>query len=55
VKDVKVEPAPRQSDYRRSLHNQWGLSLYIESEHASEQHTVMVDFGYTPRSAQQQH
>jgi 7,8-dihydropterin-6-yl-methyl-4-(beta-D-ribofuranosyl)aminobenzene 5'-phosphate synthase len=41
VKNVKVEPAPRQSDYRRALHNQWGLSLYIESQRASEQHTVM--------------
>src|SRR5258708_32904508 len=50
VKDVKVEPAPRQSDYRRALHNQWGLSLYIESQRASEQHTVMVDFGYTPEA-----
>src|SRR5258708_2329105 len=50
VKNVKVEPAPRQSDYRRSLHNQWGLSLYIESQRASEQHTVMVDFGYTPEA-----
>ena len=50
VKDVKIEPAPRQSDYRRALHNQWGLSLYIESQRASEQHTVMVDFGYTPEA-----
>ena len=48
VKDVKVEPAARPSDYRRALHNQWGLSLYVESQRASEQHTVMVDFGYTP-------
>lgn len=50
VKDVKVETAPRQSDYRRSLHNQWGLSLYIESQRADEQHTVMLDFGYTPEA-----
>jgi 7,8-dihydropterin-6-yl-methyl-4-(beta-D-ribofuranosyl)aminobenzene 5'-phosphate synthase len=50
VKDVKIEPAPRQSDYRRSLHNQWGLSLYVESQQGSEQHTVMVDFGYTPEA-----
>ncbi len=48
VKDVKVEPAARPSDYRRALHNQWGLSLYVELQRASEQHTVMVDFGYTP-------
>ncbi len=29
VKGVKVEPAPR-TDYRRALHNQWGLSLLLE-------------------------
>src|SRR5665647_2266973 len=28
--NIKVEPAPRQSDYRRTLHNQWGLSLLLE-------------------------
>src|SRR5258708_754924 len=50
VKGVKVEPAPRISDYRRALHNQWGLSLYLESQRASEQHTVLLDFGYTPEA-----
>jgi len=49
VKGVKVEPAPR-SDYRRALHNQWGLSLLVESQKATEQHTVMLDFGYTPEA-----
>src|SRR5690349_20603913 len=44
VKGVKVEPAPR-IDYRRALHNQWGLSLLLESHRADEQHTVMLDFG----------
>ena len=46
VKGIKIEPPPR-ADYRRTLHNQWGLSLYLESQRASEQHTVMLDFGYT--------
>ena len=46
--NIKVEPAPRQSDYRRTLHNQWGLSLLLESKSGADQHTVMVDFGYTP-------
>ncbi|MPZ58770.1 MAG: MBL fold metallo-hydrolase [Rhizobiales bacterium] len=50
VKSVKIEPAPRQSDYRRALHNQWGLSLLLESRRAAEQHTVMLDFGYTPEA-----
>jgi 7,8-dihydropterin-6-yl-methyl-4-(beta-D-ribofuranosyl)aminobenzene 5'-phosphate synthase len=49
VKGVRIEPAPR-SDYRRALHNQWGLSLLLESQRESEHHTVMLDFGYTPEA-----
>src|SRR5262249_37291871 len=48
VKGVKIEPPPRAVDYRRSLHSQWGLSLFVESQRASEQRTVMLDFGYPP-------
>jgi 7,8-dihydropterin-6-yl-methyl-4-(beta-D-ribofuranosyl)aminobenzene 5'-phosphate synthase len=50
VKNVKIEPAPRATDYRRALHNQWGLSLLIETRRAAEQHTAMLDFGYTPEA-----
>jgi 7,8-dihydropterin-6-yl-methyl-4-(beta-D-ribofuranosyl)aminobenzene 5'-phosphate synthase len=50
VNGVSVEPAPRRQDYRRSLHNQWGLSLFLESQRASEQRNVMLDFGYTPEA-----
>ena len=46
VQKVKVEPAPR-ADYRKPLHNQWGLSLLLESQQAAEQRTVLLDFGYT--------
>jgi len=45
--NIKIEPAPRQTDFRRALHNQWGLSLLLDSKSGSEQHTVMLDFGYT--------
>jgi 7,8-dihydropterin-6-yl-methyl-4-(beta-D-ribofuranosyl)aminobenzene 5'-phosphate synthase len=48
VKGVKIERPPRIADYRRALHNEWGLSLLLESQRASEQHTAMLDFGYTP-------
>jgi 7,8-dihydropterin-6-yl-methyl-4-(beta-D-ribofuranosyl)aminobenzene 5'-phosphate synthase len=42
-------PGPgRGSDYRKVLHNQWGLSLYLESQQGSEQRTVLLDFGYSP-------
>jgi 7,8-dihydropterin-6-yl-methyl-4-(beta-D-ribofuranosyl)aminobenzene 5'-phosphate synthase len=44
---VKLEPQPRFKDNRRVLHNQWGLSLFCESQRASEQRTIMLDFGYT--------
>lgn len=50
VNGVSVEPAPRGRDYRRSLHNQWGLSLFLESQRAGEQRNVMLDFGYTPEA-----
>lgn len=48
INNIKVEPAPRQTDYRRALHNQWGLSLLLDSKNGAEEHTIMVDFGYTP-------
>src|SRR5215475_3341304 len=47
---AKIEPPPRAPDYRRTLHNQWGLSLYIESSAGNAQRTIMVDFGYTPEA-----
>jgi len=37
-------------DYRRTLHNQWGLSLYLQSQRGNEQRTIMLDFGYTPEA-----
>jgi 7,8-dihydropterin-6-yl-methyl-4-(beta-D-ribofuranosyl)aminobenzene 5'-phosphate synthase len=48
VKGVKIERPPREADYRRAIHNEWGLSLVLESQRAAEQRTVMLDFGYTP-------
>jgi 7,8-dihydropterin-6-yl-methyl-4-(beta-D-ribofuranosyl)aminobenzene 5'-phosphate synthase len=50
VNGVSVEPAPRRNDYRRALHNQWGLSLFLESQRGDEQRNVMLDFGYTPEA-----
>ncbi len=44
---VKIERPPREADYRRAIHNEWGLSLWLESQRAAEQRTVMLDFGYT--------
>jgi 7,8-dihydropterin-6-yl-methyl-4-(beta-D-ribofuranosyl)aminobenzene 5'-phosphate synthase len=39
--------AGRSPDARNVLHNQWGLSLFLESQREQEQRTVMLDFGYT--------
>ena len=50
VGNVSIEPPPRQQDYRRALHNQWGLSLYIQSQRSNELRTIMLDFGYTPEA-----
>ena len=47
---LPVEPPPPPKDYRRPLHNQWGLSLYIQSQRGNEQRTIMLDFGYTPEA-----
>ena len=48
VRGVTVAPAPRAADFRRTLHNEWGLSLWLESQRGGEQRTLMLDYGYTP-------
>ena len=45
---VTIEPAPRPADFRRTLHNEWGLSLWLESQRASDARTILLDTGYTP-------
>ena len=47
VNGVQVERAPRGSDFRRILHNQWGLSLLLQSQQGDEARTLLLDFGYT--------
>ena len=42
--------AGRGRDFRQVLHNQWGLSLYVESQRAAEQRTIFLDFGYSPEA-----
>ena len=45
---VSITPLPRTADYRRALHNEWGLSLWLEPERAGQRKTLMLDYGYTP-------
>ncbi|MEA1834936.1 MBL fold metallo-hydrolase [Methylobacterium durans] len=40
----------RGSDYRKVLHNQWGLSLFLESQRGDEARTILLDFGYSPEA-----
>ena len=45
---VHEGPGPgRSADARNVLHNQWGLSLFLESQREQEQRTILLDFGYT--------
>lgn len=41
--------APRTPP-RRTLQNEWGLSLHLESARGAETRQVLVDFGYTPEA-----
>jgi 7,8-dihydropterin-6-yl-methyl-4-(beta-D-ribofuranosyl)aminobenzene 5'-phosphate synthase len=34
-------------DYRRTLHNEWGLALSLESQAGTESSNLLLDFGYT--------
>jgi 7,8-dihydropterin-6-yl-methyl-4-(beta-D-ribofuranosyl)aminobenzene 5'-phosphate synthase len=50
IKDIAIERASRTAEWRRTLHNQWGLSLLMESSRGAESRTVLLDFGYTPEA-----
>jgi 7,8-dihydropterin-6-yl-methyl-4-(beta-D-ribofuranosyl)aminobenzene 5'-phosphate synthase len=49
VKGVVHEgPGPgRSADARNVFHNQWGLSLFLETQRAQETRALLLDFGYT--------
>jgi 7,8-dihydropterin-6-yl-methyl-4-(beta-D-ribofuranosyl)aminobenzene 5'-phosphate synthase len=38
------------TDMRKTLHNEWGLSLALESRIGAETRYVLLDFGYTPNA-----
>ncbi len=41
-------PGPgRSADVKNVFHNQWGLSLFLETQRETEQRTILLDFGYT--------
>ena len=49
-KAVKVKRTPGFEDYRKTLHNQWGLSLALESGAGATRRQVLLDFGYQPET-----
>jgi len=38
------------TDMRKTLHNEWGLSLALESRSGPETRNFLLDFGYTPNA-----
>lgn len=38
------------TDVRKTLHNEWGLALNLESRMGGEARHMMLDFGYTPNA-----
>ncbi|MFO1327943.1 MAG: MBL fold metallo-hydrolase [Rubrivivax sp.] len=50
LRDLRIERYAfglRKDAPPRTLANEWGLSLYLESQRAAEQRRVLIDFGYT--------
>ncbi|QCI65767.1 MBL fold metallo-hydrolase [Phreatobacter stygius] len=47
VNGVSIRAAARPSNWRRTLHNEWGLSLWLESQVQGAARTIMLDYAYT--------
>jgi len=47
VNGVTIQPPARATDFRRALHNEWGLSLWLESQRANEERSMLLDYGYS--------
>ena len=47
---VKRTPFISRENYRKALHNEWGLALALESRIGADTRNLMLDFGYTPEA-----
>jgi len=47
---VKRTPFISREDYRKALHNEWGLALALESRQGAESKQLLLDAGYTPEA-----
>ena len=52
VGDVTVQrySRPPSQDLPRTLQNEWGLSLHLESARGSDSRQFLIDFGFTPET-----
>jgi 7,8-dihydropterin-6-yl-methyl-4-(beta-D-ribofuranosyl)aminobenzene 5'-phosphate synthase len=49
---VKIRRSPTMSsaNYRKALHNEWGLALALESRMGGDTRNLFLDYGYTPET-----
>jgi 7,8-dihydropterin-6-yl-methyl-4-(beta-D-ribofuranosyl)aminobenzene 5'-phosphate synthase len=47
---VKRSPFISKDDWRKALHNEWGLAMALESRIGGDTRHVMLDYGYTPEA-----
>jgi 7,8-dihydropterin-6-yl-methyl-4-(beta-D-ribofuranosyl)aminobenzene 5'-phosphate synthase len=45
---IKRTPFISPTDYRKALHNEWGLAMALESRIGSDTRNLLLDYGYTP-------
>jgi 7,8-dihydropterin-6-yl-methyl-4-(beta-D-ribofuranosyl)aminobenzene 5'-phosphate synthase len=45
---IKRTPFISTKDYRKALHNEWGLALALESRIGQDKKSMLLDYGYTP-------
>jgi 7,8-dihydropterin-6-yl-methyl-4-(beta-D-ribofuranosyl)aminobenzene 5'-phosphate synthase len=47
---VKRTPFISPTDFRKALHNEWGLALALESRIGQSTRNLLLDYGYTPQA-----
>jgi 7,8-dihydropterin-6-yl-methyl-4-(beta-D-ribofuranosyl)aminobenzene 5'-phosphate synthase len=47
---IRIPAGNPAVDWRRTLHNEWGLSLALESRIGSGTRNLLLDFGFTPNA-----
>src|SRR5438067_10860769 len=50
VVKVRRSGTMSRANYRKVLHNEWGLALALESRMGAQSRNFMLDYGYTPET-----